>query len=545
MAKLDIYRGDTLDREVELGERNVRIGRGEQNDIVLPDPAKSVSRFHAELRFENGRYSVVDLNSQNGTWVAGRRVQQAVLEPGVPVVLGTYRVVLKVETPPPSPEPAADVGEATMIRPVSSAVTPPESIATPTVAAPSKPAPPPVQAPAPPPAPAVVPPPVAAKAPPPPKPPAVEAPKAEAVAPPPPKPEPASRTEPPPAPKVEVAVPKPTPPPLPAAAPPPAAPVPKAAAPAPKPPVAARATAKKRSWAKVILVGASVVLVLAVLAGAGLYFAWPQVKPLLQKVPLLAQIAASGQPKAAAPTSPGAGEGPATSPAAEPPATPPAAEPPAAAPPALPPAQPSAGSTTVPARPAEGAAVPARKVAVVPRTGASAKKSTEADVKAKKVDVPSLYAQAKTSMIKGDYLPAIAALEQVVKADPKYLDASQMLDTARAGVRNQAQLAVDTGNRAADAKDYLGAVKQFERALTLDSSLTSATDSLKRVRAAMAVEGEDAFKRAKQYDALGRASDAVPMYEKAVQYLPPDSPNAKIAKDRLAALKGGGGEPLC
>ena len=100
MAKLIIYRGDVLDREVDLGERNARIGRGEDNEIVLTDPTKSVSRLHAELQFEQGKYSVVDSNSQNGVWVAGRRVPKATLEPGVPVVLGSYKLLLKEERPP-------------------------------------------------------------------------------------------------------------------------------------------------------------------------------------------------------------------------------------------------------------------------------------------------------------------------------------------------------------------------------------------------------------------------------------------------------------
>ena len=77
MATLVILRGSTPDREIEIGERTLRLGRGDQNDVVLPDPAKSVSRFHAELRVEQGRFVVVDLNSQNGVWVAGRRVPQA------------------------------------------------------------------------------------------------------------------------------------------------------------------------------------------------------------------------------------------------------------------------------------------------------------------------------------------------------------------------------------------------------------------------------------------------------------------------------------
>jgi len=100
VAKLIILRGDADEREVDLGERTVRIGRADQNDIVLADPAKSVSRAHAELRFEQGKYVIVDLNSQNGWWADGRRVPQATLEPGVPVVLGSYRLALKQELPP-------------------------------------------------------------------------------------------------------------------------------------------------------------------------------------------------------------------------------------------------------------------------------------------------------------------------------------------------------------------------------------------------------------------------------------------------------------
>ncbi len=110
MATLVILRGSTPDREIEIGERTLRLGRGDQNDVVLPDPAKSVSRFHAELRAEQGRFLVVDLNSQNGVWVAGRRVPQATLEPGVPVVVGTYQLILK-------PEPLArlDTSDATVV----------------------------------------------------------------------------------------------------------------------------------------------------------------------------------------------------------------------------------------------------------------------------------------------------------------------------------------------------------------------------------------------------------------------------------------------
>jgi ABC transport system ATP-binding/permease protein len=81
-------------RSIELGRRGLSIGRGAQNDLVLDDPEKIVSRFHAELRPSGEGYVLIDLNSQNGTWVDERRVDRVVLRAGVPVAIGPYRLVL-------------------------------------------------------------------------------------------------------------------------------------------------------------------------------------------------------------------------------------------------------------------------------------------------------------------------------------------------------------------------------------------------------------------------------------------------------------------
>jgi ABC-type multidrug transport system ATPase subunit len=52
--------------------RTLRIGRAEDNDIVLAD--LSVSRHHAQLRNLGGRYEIVDLGSHNGTFLNGEQV---------------------------------------------------------------------------------------------------------------------------------------------------------------------------------------------------------------------------------------------------------------------------------------------------------------------------------------------------------------------------------------------------------------------------------------------------------------------------------------
>ena len=143
-------------------------------------------------------------------------------------------------------------------------------------------------------------------------------------------------------------------------------------------------------------------------------------------------------------------------------------------------------------------------------------------------------------MIKGDYLTAIAGFESILKLDPNYPNAANLLGVARGGAKNASQLAVDSGNKAEMSGDYAGAKKQYERALQLDTQSTAASAAMRRLEARMQSEGEDTFKAARQYDALGRTKDAIAKYEKALQLLPANHESAKIARERLAVLKGGG-----
>jgi len=94
VAKLLIFRGETQLDQRQLSEQTIRIGRAPGNDLILEDPGKGVSRNHAEIRFEGGRYTLVDLGSQNGIWVSGTRVPSVALEPGVSAALGPYRLLI-------------------------------------------------------------------------------------------------------------------------------------------------------------------------------------------------------------------------------------------------------------------------------------------------------------------------------------------------------------------------------------------------------------------------------------------------------------------
>lgn len=53
---------------------SITIGRITQNDIIISNPL--VSRVHCRIeRIEEGRYRVTDLNSANGTYVNGKRIE--------------------------------------------------------------------------------------------------------------------------------------------------------------------------------------------------------------------------------------------------------------------------------------------------------------------------------------------------------------------------------------------------------------------------------------------------------------------------------------
>jgi len=104
VAKLLIFRGEAMHAEVELTDRTVRVGRSPEDDVVLPDPSKGVSRTHAEIRFEGGRYVLVDHQSQNGIWVAGSRVASVALERDVVASVGPYRLMMEA---PPAADPVS------------------------------------------------------------------------------------------------------------------------------------------------------------------------------------------------------------------------------------------------------------------------------------------------------------------------------------------------------------------------------------------------------------------------------------------------------
>jgi FHA domain len=81
------------ERRIDLREGEVTLGRSRGCGVVLRDP--SVSRGHALLSMRQGRVTLQDLRSSNGTYVNGKRLEkETTLEAGDRLVIGETELFL-------------------------------------------------------------------------------------------------------------------------------------------------------------------------------------------------------------------------------------------------------------------------------------------------------------------------------------------------------------------------------------------------------------------------------------------------------------------
>lgn len=92
MTRLCIRRLNGQTTDLDLAAASYSIGRSAENDIVLE--GGRVSRQHGRLQREGDGYLVLDLDSHNGTFVNGQRIQQpARLKPGDEIGIGPHVLV--------------------------------------------------------------------------------------------------------------------------------------------------------------------------------------------------------------------------------------------------------------------------------------------------------------------------------------------------------------------------------------------------------------------------------------------------------------------
>ncbi len=78
-----------------LDKHVTKIGRHIDNDLVLND--LSISRFHAEIRYEESQFLINDLNSRGGTYLNNVKINQGVLFAGDIIVFTRTPVMFMCE----------------------------------------------------------------------------------------------------------------------------------------------------------------------------------------------------------------------------------------------------------------------------------------------------------------------------------------------------------------------------------------------------------------------------------------------------------------
>lgn len=85
------------EREYLLDGQNITVGRSPSCDVVL-DGDQLISRRHALLKFEGGRYVLVDLGSSNGTYINDTEIHEAVpLRDADRILIGEHELTYSTE----------------------------------------------------------------------------------------------------------------------------------------------------------------------------------------------------------------------------------------------------------------------------------------------------------------------------------------------------------------------------------------------------------------------------------------------------------------
>ena len=89
----------------ELGRHWVTIGRGDKNAFQIVE--RSVSNQHCEVLLRGNELVVRDLRSTNGTFIDGKTISEAVLQPGQTLRLGLVELRLEISEPATAAPPDA------------------------------------------------------------------------------------------------------------------------------------------------------------------------------------------------------------------------------------------------------------------------------------------------------------------------------------------------------------------------------------------------------------------------------------------------------
>ncbi|HCP48381.1 MAG TPA: hypothetical protein DIU15_20250 [Deltaproteobacteria bacterium] len=114
MPKLVVFRGRRKEGSHDLVDQEYLVGRSEQADIRLENPL--VSRRHAVVSFRGHSWRVVDLQTPNGVFVNGTKINEHELKPGDRIQMGQHILIFQA-----TGDPDIDVSTVSGIRAIPEA----------------------------------------------------------------------------------------------------------------------------------------------------------------------------------------------------------------------------------------------------------------------------------------------------------------------------------------------------------------------------------------------------------------------------------------
>jgi hypothetical protein len=94
IASLRVTEGVDQGSYLAFGEKQIYIGRMDNNDFILTD--SQASRLHAYITYERHRHILYDAQSLNGTRLNGQLIKDALLEPGDEIQIGRTFLLYEV-----------------------------------------------------------------------------------------------------------------------------------------------------------------------------------------------------------------------------------------------------------------------------------------------------------------------------------------------------------------------------------------------------------------------------------------------------------------
>ncbi len=92
MLKIQLKLKDKILKHIETDKSEISIGRGNNNDIQIDN--LGVSKTHAKIIKNPDAYTVVDLNSTNGTILNDKQIKKANLAPQDILTIGKHTLFI-------------------------------------------------------------------------------------------------------------------------------------------------------------------------------------------------------------------------------------------------------------------------------------------------------------------------------------------------------------------------------------------------------------------------------------------------------------------